>query len=61
MACDPVGQTEIAARLGVQPNTVNMWRKRELLPPPDWTISGVPAWNWRTILKWAQRTGRAPK
>lgn len=55
---DPVGPAEIAERLGVKPKTVNVWKVRGILPTPDWTISGVPIWEWRTIRAWAQQTGR---
>ena len=56
--CDPVGIRDIGGRLGVQHNTVTMWRKRGLLPEPRWTVSGNLAWNWPTIEKWARETGR---
>jgi hypothetical protein len=56
--CEPVGSDDIAQRLGVQRDTVKMWKHRRLLPTPDWTVSGRPAWNWPTIRTWAQRTGR---
>ena len=54
----PVGAAEIAARLGVRPQTVHTWRHRKLLPPPRWTVSGQPAWDWADIESWARRTGR---
>ena len=54
----PVGAAEIAARLGVRPQTVHTWRHRELMPEPRWTVSGQPAWDWREIEAWARRTGR---
>lgn len=53
-----VGEVEIAERLGVQRNTVNVWRKRGLLPAPQWTVSGLPAWDWAVIRRWAIETGR---
>jgi predicted site-specific integrase-resolvase len=58
MACDPVGLSEIAQRLGVQLNTAQMWRKRGRLPEPRWTVSGAPAWEWRDVENWARATGR---
>ncbi len=61
MDCDPVGIPEIAERLGVQRNTVDAWRKRQLLPAPGWTVGGRPAWNWPDIEQWAQDTGRASR
>jgi hypothetical protein len=56
---DPVGLLEIAERLGVTRNTVDQWRARHLLPSPEWTVGGRPAWNWPTIIGWARETGRA--
>jgi len=56
--CDPVGARDIAERLEVQQNTVAMWRKRGLLPPHRWTVSGFPAWNWPDIEKWDRETRR---
>jgi hypothetical protein len=55
---DPVGVKEIADRLGVRSQTAAMWRYRELLPDPDWIVSGLPAWDWPKIEKWAKETGR---
>ena len=55
---DEVGEREIALRLGVQRNTVNIWRKRGLLPSPEWEVSGSPAWDWESIREWAAKTGR---
>lgn len=55
---DIVDLGEIAVRLNVQRNTAEMWRKRRLLPAPDFTVGGRPGWMWSTIQKWATRTGR---
>ena len=55
---EPVGVAEIADRLGVQPETVAMWRYRGRLPQPRWWVSRQPAWEWADILAWADRTGR---
>jgi hypothetical protein len=58
---DPiVGQKEIANQLRVAPNTVHQWGKRGLLPPPEGTVGGDPAWHWSTIEAWARQTGRIP-
>jgi predicted DNA-binding transcriptional regulator AlpA len=54
----PVGAAEIAQRLGVRGQTVHTWRQRKLMPPPRWTVSGQPAWDWNEIEEWARRTGR---
>lgn len=53
-----VGLKEIAERLGVKPQTAAAWRHRGLLPPPDGTVSGAPAWRWEVIEDWARHTGR---
>lgn len=58
LADEPVGAVEIAARLGVRRATVDQWGWRGLLPEPDFTVGGRPAWRWGTIEEWARRTGR---
>lgn len=58
---EPVGATEIAARLGVQLQTVQNWQARPgaHFPAPRWTVGGRPAWSWsRDIAPWALATGR---
>lgn len=55
---DPVGLVEIADRLGVPRRNVDRWRERGVLPDPDWTVGGRPAWDWSTIEDWARATGR---
>lgn len=61
---DPVGLMEIAARLGVRPQTARNWRSRgtqELMPEPRWTISGIPVWDWvLDVEPWARATSRLP-
>ena len=56
--CDPVGSDDIAQRLGVASQTVKTWKLRGVLPPPTWTVSGRPAWNWPDIERWARETKR---
>lgn len=58
---DPVGESEIAERLGVLPTTVHQWRYRGLLPEPGGIVSGNPVWNWRVIERWAKKTDRLPE
>ena len=55
---DPVGEAEIADRLGVKTRTVNVWRQRGLLPEPEGQVSRRPVWRWKTIHEWATITGR---
>jgi len=58
LTCRPLGETEIAALLGVQANTVHQWRKRKVLPEPAGTVSGQPWWPENVVREWARRTGR---
>ena len=62
-----VAMSDIARRLGVRPNTVNMWRYRSDLstnkstmrfPEPDRTVGGRPAWKWGQVVAWLRATGR---
>lgn len=55
---DPVGIKEIADRLGVQRNTVDVWLNRKIMPPTRWTVGGRPCWQWTDIEAWARSTGR---
>ena len=57
-AADPVGVAEIAARLGVERQTVDKWRTRKILPAPTWTVGGRPAWSWPVVEGWAKESGR---
>lgn len=56
---DIVGLKEIADRLNVKQQTAAAWKHRGLLPEPEGTVSGMPAWRWSTIAYWAANTGRA--
>ena len=49
---------EIAERLGVSKQTVARWRRRGLLPEPDFHAGDKPAWDWHGVEEWAQATGR---
>lgn len=55
---DIVGIKEIAERLNVRQQTAAQWRHRGILPEPEGTVSGAPAWRWVTIESWARATGR---
>ena len=55
---DIVSLKEIAERLGVAPSTPSQWRKRGLMPDPDWVLAIGPVWEWSHIELWAMDTGR---
>jgi hypothetical protein len=55
---DPVSCDEIGRRLKVRPQTPHQWRKRGVLPPALFTVSGIPVWDWAMIESWARDTGR---
>lgn len=55
---EPVGIVEIAARLGVKRQTVDVWKIRGVLPAPRWLVGGRPCWLWSDVERWAQETGR---
>jgi predicted DNA-binding transcriptional regulator AlpA len=59
---DPVGQPEIAERLGAPVNTVYAWIHKRMLPPARWRIANAPVWNWPEIAAWAiERNRLAPQ
>lgn len=54
-----VDVTKIAAKLGVQPNTVHQWRKRYPdFPEPFVQLAIGPVWYWAAVERWAKATGR---
>lgn len=56
--CEPVGQKEIAGRLGVEEDTVKKWRTRGIFPAPEPTlVGGRPWWQWPDIEQWSRETG----
>lgn len=44
--CAPVGSADIAKRLDLRPNTVAVYKTRDMLPGPRWYVSGFPTWCW---------------
>lgn len=60
--CTPVGIAEIAERLGVRRQTVDMWRYRGVLPSPRWSVGGRPAWELADVVAWyeARSATRVP-
>ena len=53
-----VGLKEIAVMLEVGYETVTKWRVREVLPEPDFMVSGTAIWYRSSISAWARSTGR---
>jgi predicted DNA-binding transcriptional regulator AlpA len=54
-----LGVTEIAARLGVKPNTVSIWRIRHAtFPAPIVELSMGAVWYWPDIDAWAEKRQR---
>jgi len=48
--------TEIAAHIGVKPETVKSYRRHGMLPDPDLvTVLGQPRWYADTIKAWSAR------
>jgi hypothetical protein len=53
-----LGTDEVAELLGVENQTVRLWKSKGIMPNPDWVISRVPIWTAGTIVRWAVKTGR---
>jgi hypothetical protein len=50
---------QIAAHIGVQPDTVKSYRRQGVLPEPDVvTVLGQPRWYADTIRAWSARRPR---
>lgn len=48
-----VGVPEIAARAGVQPDTVRKWRQRHRdFPAPLTNLAAGPVWSWSAVDRW---------
>ena len=56
------GPAEIAAVLGVKANTVNVWQRRgvkgHVFPEPVIKLAGCNVWDIRSVIAWADKTGR---
>lgn len=53
------GPAEIGRVLGVDSNTVNQWKRRDLsFPDPVVELSGQSVWDIRDVIQWAEATGR---
>jgi hypothetical protein len=54
-----VGPAEIAERLGVEANTINVWKARHPnFPEPVRRLKSGDVWDVREIRAWAELTGR---
>ncbi|MEA2825707.1 MAG: hypothetical protein QOG43_146 [Actinomycetota bacterium] len=54
-----VGPAEIATLLGIEANTINVWKTRDLgFPAPVRRLKTGDVWDVREVLTWAERTGR---
>jgi hypothetical protein len=57
------GPKEVGQVLGIQANTVNVWRRRVPggleFPKPIVTLAGTNIWDIRDIIAWADTTNRA--
>lgn len=69
---DPVGQLDIARRLGYPRATVVQWIQRAKEAnskptwtvfdvKPQWTVSDAPVWNWPDVYKWAVKNNRTDR
>jgi hypothetical protein len=56
-----VGPAEIGELLGVDANTVNVWKVRhEQFPAPVRRLRSGDIWDRREVIAWATATGRYP-
>lgn len=54
-----VGPAEIATLLGIEANTINVWKTRHVdFPPPVRRLKTGDVWDAREVLAWAEKTGR---
>ncbi len=61
MAVHLAGPAEIAERLGIKANTVNVWKVRHSdFPSPVRKLRTGEIWDMREVVEWATRTDRIP-
>jgi hypothetical protein len=61
LAAHIVGPAEIADLLGVEANTINVWKVRHSdFPAPIRRLKSGDLWDVREVRTWAERTGRFP-
>lgn len=55
-----VGPAEIAEHLGVEANTINVWKNRHSeFPAPVRRLKSGDVWDVREVRAWAENTGRS--
>jgi predicted DNA-binding transcriptional regulator AlpA len=51
---------DIARRLGVSPQRVNVLTRSDGFPRPLGKLGRSSVWNWSSVERWARETGRLP-
>lgn len=60
LAAHLAGPAEIASRLGVEANTINVWKARHAdFPAPVRRLKSGDLWDIREVQRWAEQTGRS--
>lgn len=60
LAAHLAGPAEIASRLGVEANTINVWKNRHAdFPTPVRRLKSGDLWDIREVQAWAEQTGRS--
>lgn len=60
LAAHLVGPAEIASSLGVEANTINVWKVRHPdFPTPVRRLKSGDVWDIREVRRWAEQTGRS--
>ncbi len=60
LAAHLAGPAEIASSLGVEANTINVWKTRHPdFPAPVRRLKSGDLWDIREVQLWAERTGRS--
>lgn len=60
LAAHLAGPAEIASSLGVEANTINVWKVRHPdFPAPVRRLKSGDLWDIREVRRWAEQTGRS--
>lgn len=60
MRTELVIAVDIAGRLGISPQRVNVLASSPGFPRPIGKLGRSYVWRWTTVERWAQETGRLP-